>query len=188
MIELRRARVAHAVPGRVRIKLDRDALTNGFGAELRSGLAAIPGVEEVQVAELTGSVLIRYDPERLDLNRLVERVRAARLLAVDDPGEDPYAAKAVPASLTAQRIQRAFHEVDVRLSELTQGRWDLRSVVPVSFGLLAVREIVRNYGQLGFAPWYVLAWYAFDSFWKLNQDRKPGSDLYEPPPERSGGE
>ena len=40
-------------------------------------------------------------------------------------------------------------------------------MVPATFGVLALRQIVTNFGELAGIPWYVLAWYAFDSFWKL---------------------
>ena len=172
MIELKRGRVVHAVPGRVRVKLDREELTDEFSGQLRAALMAMPGVEEVRITSRTGSVAIRYDPAELDVDGLMELARAANLLALDAMAEDPYASRRPPPSLTARRIQRTFHEVDVRLAEITNGRWDLRSVVPAAFGMLALRQLLRDAGAFGSAPWYVLAWYAFDSFWKLNQDRR----------------
>jgi hypothetical protein len=77
-----------------------------------------------------------------------------------------------PPSEVSSRVQGAFQEVDVRLHQLTSGRWNLRSVVPAAFGLLALRAILRDPSALGSAPWYVLAWYAFDSFYKLNEDQR----------------
>jgi hypothetical protein len=181
MIELKRGRVVHDVPGRLRVKLNREELTEEFSRELRAALTAVHGVLDVRSNPRTGSVVIHYDAAELDAGGLIDLARAANLLALEALADDPYAARRVPTSLTAQRIKRTFHEVDVRLSELSSGRWDLRSVVPVAFGALAVRQIIRDFGQLGVAPWYVLAWYAFDSFWKLNQERHHAADLPEPP-------
>jgi hypothetical protein len=44
---------------------------------------------------------------------------------------------------------------------------DLRALLPLGVGLLALRQALRGRGRLDDAPWYVLGWYAFDSFWKL---------------------
>jgi hypothetical protein len=116
-------------------------------------------------------VVIQFDPSLLDVDELVNLARAANLLAIEASSEDRYARHELPQTELARRIQRTFHEVDVRLAELTDGRWDLRTVVPVAFGALAARQLLRDFGQIGSAPWYVLAWYAFDSFLKLQQDR-----------------
>src|SRR5207249_11450204 len=115
----------------------------------------------------------------LDVGGLAALARAANVLALDaspyDPGLD-----SPPPSLTALSIQRTFREVDARLSELSSGRWDLRSVVPVAFGALALRQFIRDFGDWGAAPWYVLAWYAFDTFWKFHQEHPPAADHAEP--------
>jgi copper chaperone CopZ len=171
--------VVHAIPGRLRLRLERAGLSSEFVAALETTLLSTPGVHEVRVTVQTGSVVIRFDPAQLDPERLIAQARASQLLELVRADRPEDLVKAVPTSLTAARVQRAFHEVDVRLSELSQGRWDLRSVVPAAFGVLALRQIVTNFGDLAGVPWYALAWYAFDSFWKLNeQARRPP----EPPP------
>lgn len=183
MIELKRGAVVHVVPGRVRVKLERDELAADSGDELRSALLAMPGIREVQLNRRTGSLVIRYDPAELDAPELIELARAANLLALDALAADRSAARRMPPSQIAQRIQRTFGEVDVRLAELTNGRWDLRTVVPFVFGTLAARQILRDFGQVGAAPWYVFAWYAYDSFWKMNHDRQhPDPNESRPPP------
>ncbi len=180
MIELRHGRVVHAVPGRLRVKLEPGELSGESAEQLQSALLGMPGVEDVRVNRVSRSIVIRYDRERLDVGRLLELAQAAELLALDAPAGDPYAGQAVPLSETGARIKRVFHQADARLSEMTNRRWDLRTVVPLAFGALALRQIVRELGSLQAVPWYVLAWYAFDSFWKLNQEGPLGS----PAPER----
>jgi hypothetical protein len=172
MMELKRGRVVHALPGRVRIRLRREELTDEFVRELRSALTSLSGVYDVETTPRTGSVVIHYDPAELDAAGLINLARTANLLALDPlPGDDESFANSQAAGTPAERVVRTFREVDARLAEVTQGRWDLRSLVPAALGLLALRQMVRSFGELGAAPWYVLAWYAFDSFWKLNQER-----------------
>jgi hypothetical protein len=169
MMDLERGRVAHAVPGRVRIKLDPRALEDERGERLRRSLLAVPDVEEIRMTPRSGSIVLVYDPDALTSRSLIARLRDARLLALDPPDVDLYAQQ-VPLSDTAQGIRRTFTGVNARLSEITDGKWDLRSVVPFAFGALALRSLIADPAVIGAAPWYVLAWYAFDSFWKLNQD------------------
>jgi hypothetical protein len=170
MMELERGRVAHAVPGRVRIKIDPRVLADERGVQLQRALLALPDVEEIRMTPRTGSVVVVYDPDALDMRGLIARIRQARLLAIDPPSGDLYGLQQVPLSETARGIRHTFSGVNARLSEITDGKWDLRSVVPFALGALALRQLVANPGVIAAAPWYVFAWYAFDSFWKLNQD------------------
>jgi hypothetical protein len=172
MSEPRPARLVHAVPGRLRLRLARHDLSAEFIQALERAFLMTDGVREVQVTPQTGSVVVRFDPAQLDLERLLAQDRPRQLVVLERADRPEDLKKTVPTSLTAVRIQRTFHEVDVRLSELSQGRWDLRSVVPAAFGVLALRQIVTNFGELAGIPWYVLAWYAFDSFWKLNEQSR----------------
>lgn len=168
-MEIEYGRVAHTVPGRVRIKLGPHALTDERAPQLRGALLALPEIEEVQTTPRTGSIVIIYDPESSDVYRLIVRLREAKVLALDPPTNDLYAGQRKPMSETAQRIHRTFHGVDMQLSQITKGQWDLRSVMPFALGAFALRQLVANPGAIGAAPWYVFAWYAFDSFWKLNE-------------------
>jgi hypothetical protein len=167
-MELEHGRVAHTVPGRVRIKLDPHALTEERAPSLRLALLSVPHIEEVQTTPRTGSIVIIYDARHLDVRRLIARLRDAQLLALDPPVHDPYAGQSKPMSDTARGIHRAFHGVDMQLSQITGGKWDLRSAMPFALGALALRQLLANPGTIASAPWYVFAWYAFDSFWKLN--------------------
>lgn len=56
-----------------RVRLRHPALQNRQVAELaQRGIAAIPGVEHVEVNSLSGSVLLQYDSRRLSREQLME--------------------------------------------------------------------------------------------------------------------
>jgi hypothetical protein len=169
MPDLVYGRVAHVVPGRMRLRIDRRDLNPKFSDVLRSAFLAMPDVEEVRIQPLTGSITIVSRRSGLTPRVLAERLVTLGLLDLDPTTGDPDAGKQKPMSDTARSIHDAFHGVDMRLAEITKGRWDLRTVVPFAFGAFAVRQFIAEAGAIGAAPWYVLAWYAFDSFWKLNQ-------------------
>lgn len=56
---------------------------------------------------------------------------------------------------------------------LTQGWIDLPTLAAFGLGGLALRQLVTRGGQLDALPWYVLAWYGFDSFVKLHGSGQP---------------
>lgn len=64
---LRRAgiEVAHYAPGRLRLRVARIKVDAPFASQLRSRLAAVPGVLGVTLRPLTGSVLIEFAPDAL---------------------------------------------------------------------------------------------------------------------------
>ena len=74
----RGVRVVSFVPGRVRIKLGTLMAEPGLVTELRSELAAIDGIEAVDLNKLTGSVAIRYDRKALRGYRLSQAIWAGQ--------------------------------------------------------------------------------------------------------------
>jgi hypothetical protein len=169
MADLVQGHVAHAVPGRIRLKVDRFDLTDPLSDSLRSALSRMPEVSDVRIQPMTGSITVYSRLRHLDPSMLAQRLVDLNLIALDPSTGDRHAGISPPLSETAQSIKSTFHGVDVRLGEITHGRWDLRTVVPLALGALAIRALIAEPAVLGAARWYALAWYAFDSFWKLNQ-------------------
>ena len=154
-----------ALPGRLRIR--HVARRRGFEEleALRDSLLARPEVDAVEVNQRTGSVLVFYDPAHVTFEDLRE---ALGELGLDLAAGDPAAAGSQPSG--AGRVLRAAEAVDRRVNRSTGGT-DLRLLVPMGLGALSVRQALRDTPRLGQAPWYLLAWYAFDSFLKLNRSR-----------------
>jgi hypothetical protein len=59
-------------------------------------------------------------------------------------------------------------DINDDVGRLTNGVADLRLLVPLGLSLLTMRQLIERGIQLEEIPWYILAWYAFDSFMKLN--------------------
>jgi cation-transporting P-type ATPase I len=74
-------RVIHALPGRVR--LHAPAWRHSAPGLIEERLAGEAGVEEVRASSLTGNVLLRYDPEATDAERLCQA--AAALVSAPQP-------------------------------------------------------------------------------------------------------
>ena len=159
------ARVASAAPGRLRLRLPA-------GPEGRDRLAAaadaLAGRVEVIRAEArwrTGSLVVEYDPAAVEAvwSVLVE-LGLARPVATASrpaPGADPDAA----------RVLAALSRANDLVARRTHGP-DLRTLVPVGLGMLALRQLVRGKQRLADAPWYVLAWYASETFQRFHAQQR----------------
>jgi hypothetical protein len=58
--------IAHQVPGRVRMKIPAGKGNAELLKQIGEVFGAIPGIEEVEVNPVTGSVVLRYDTDRHD--------------------------------------------------------------------------------------------------------------------------
>lgn len=87
-------------------------------------------------------------------------------------------------SRAAGEIMHAVSELNAQVGWLTNGMADLRMLMPLGLGALAIRQLFVKGIQLDEIPWYTLAWYSFDSFSKLNRDEQP----FPNPPSAQSGE
>ena len=171
-------RVVHHLPGRVRVKLDKRELTPDVLARIEQTLASVPGIHECTANPRTGSLLVRYDADSVDLAELVRLSDAADVVATDARARQAWSddrdGKPEHWSTWAHAIHTRFAALDRRLRVASGDRFDLKMVMPMAFGVLAIRQVVTQAGSLAPIPWYVLLWYAFDSYMKLHGQSTPG--------------
>ncbi len=155
-------RVLSALPGRLRVR----HVARRRGLEeleaLRDSLQARPDVDAVEVNPRTGSMLVFYDPAGVSFEGIRDALAEVGLDFAAEAGE----AASQPGG--AGRVLGAAQALDRRVLRATGGT-DLRLLVPVGLAALSARQALRDSPRLGQAPWYLLAWYAFDSFLKLNR-------------------
>lgn len=72
-------------------------------------------------------------------------------------------------SEVGEEILDAVKELNTQLDWLTNGYVDLRLLMPFGLGSLALVQLITQGPKLEEIAWYNLAWYAFDSFNKLNK-------------------
>jgi hypothetical protein len=71
-------------------------------------------------------------------------------------------------SAAAKDLLNVMSDLNNDVYKMTNGATDLRLIVPLGFSLLALTQLIRQGFKFEDIPWYVLAWFAFDSFIKLN--------------------
>src|SRR5439155_11541854 len=155
--------VVSAIPGRLRFKVPRERRTPEQMRAIADAFST-RAVREVETNVQTGSVLVHYDPEAVPFDDLEE--------AFGDFDATPVfgrrlAGRGPTDASPATRVIDVADRLNTRVARATNGA-DLRLLVPLGLGALSVRQAFRDSPRLKQAPWYVLAWYAFDSFVKLN--------------------
>ncbi|WP_228054719.1 DUF5132 domain-containing protein [Gloeocapsopsis crepidinum] len=72
-------------------------------------------------------------------------------------------------SRATEYIIDAFKDINTQVRQATNNMADLQLLLPLGLGAIALRQLLTKGLQIEEIPWYVLAWYAFDSFIKLNE-------------------
>jgi len=138
---------------------------------LQDLLSSLGGVREVQVNPTTGSLLLSYDPETLDMAELLLAAQNANVKVVV-PGLDQQATVEEGVSDVARRLNDRFSQVDRAVSRATGGRLDAKAAAPLALGAVAVRQLLTQGAGLSAIPWYVLLWYSFEIFTKYNVGKR----------------
>lgn len=158
-------RVASAIPGRIRLRaIDRAGRQRL--ASLTDELGAWPEVTGVQPRAQSSSLIVRCEPKHAPA--VADRLRE---LGVDPRAGGPSPAPRSPAAAIGGAASSANRAVGRRLDGT-----DLRVLVPLGLGLLAARRAMSGDHRLADAPWYVLAWYASETFWKFRGESWPPRD------------
>ncbi|MBK1988684.1 DUF5132 domain-containing protein [Sphaerospermopsis aphanizomenoides BCCUSP55] len=91
---------------------------------------------------------------------------------------DSFSSRTYPDHLTngngksevAQDFINIISDINADVGRMTGGAADLRVILPLGIALISVRQLFRKGLELDEMPWYVLAWYAFDIFTRLNYE------------------
>ena len=156
----------HWMPGRARLRVPKPR-TPARVRHVAGRAGSMRRVKAVTTNAATGSLLLTLavdDP--IDL--VIEDMRLAGLEVIAPLR--PQIASVQTQSTGAAVVRRVLSTCNARLHVATNGHFDMRVAVPTIYALLAIRNLRRRRGRLLDAPWYQLAWWAFDSFFKLHEE------------------
>lgn len=161
--------LVHASPGRVRLKGDlehqRDAIE-----DTERAIRALSGVSDVRRNPAAASIVILFDDNAITAERILKAIEPMASVVAQESIDDDLGRNGNSkfGDWVAARSSRA----DRRVAEASNGAVDLRTLVPAGLFALAARDLLRRGAPR--APWYVLLWYAFDSFIKLRRPAGSG--------------
>jgi Protein of unknown function (DUF5132) len=75
-------------------------------------------------------------------------------------------------SQVTKDLMNLMSDLNADVGRMTDGVADLRLLVPLALGVLAMRQLLEQGLDFEDIPWYTLAWYAFDAFIKFNNSRE----------------
>lgn len=167
----KRTHIVSNTPTRTRLRVSNKRRTPQEMGRIAKALKKQPTVRDVRTNLQTGSIVIHHDPKANSLDNIVVTLQdlgviLGHITNVEIPLTEG-------KSAVANDLTSAIADLNQRVGLATNGIVDLRMLVPIGLGTLAVRQLLRQGLQIEAAPWYVLAYYAFDSFIKLHYTHDP---------------
>jgi len=128
--------IRHSIPGRVRFHVPVLKKNIEKGAMLEKELKKAAAIRQISVNPLLGSVLVVYDPEKI--NEVTLTAVLAKLLGLEKEMEKP------PRSVIGQQMAKFIKSANSSVYEQTDGLMDLNAAITVSFLSLGVWSLLRN--------------------------------------------
>lgn len=188
------ARIAHYVPGRMRLKVPNGKGDDILLEEIRQALAIVPGIHDVEINGATGSVTIHYctdtHPElhasidqHQELFSVAHRPPATKLDEMTSVIEQE-AEFLAEHSHTARVIVDFCADLDEKVKKATGNAVDLKVLVPLGLAAITFVEI----GATAATPvWVTIGLFSLNHFIELqaHQVRRDEDDPGAQPPAAS---
>jgi len=168
-----RAKIAHHVPGRMRLKVDAAKGNDALLEEIRQTLVTVPGIHDVAVNSSTGSVTVHYSvdahPElhtSIDQHQSHFSVHAAPVTKIDDMTKliEDEAEFLADHSSAARAIVDFCKDLDRTVKKSTGNAVDLKVLVPLGLAAVTFVEI----GATAATPvWVTIGLFSLNHFIEL---------------------
>ncbi len=152
-------RVVSSTPGRLRVRVAPQHRSSGEMQRIANALEAQPNINQVQINSESGSITINHNSNNSSLKNVFATLKDLGIIFANVTEGNTEA---------ASQVSNAVVDLNNRVRQATGGAVDLRFLFPLGLSTLAVRQLIAKGLEFETIPWYVLAWYAFDSFIKLH--------------------
>jgi hypothetical protein len=168
-----RATLAHAIPGRIRVRFDSVRGDADRARQIESQLQALEFVDFVTANPRTGAVIIEYAPELVGEMDVLREVGSALDVEIDQPRQQqprPREWPSTDSAALAAVVRGLVSHTNTRVARATGGV-DLRILVPGALLFLGIGSFLGARRRP--APdWYTLLWYGFNIFERLNPPQR----------------
>ncbi|MCC5661659.1 hypothetical protein LC608_32890 [Nostoc sp. XA010] len=152
-------KVVSSTPGRLRLRVAYSHRQSEKMQGIGKALSANSHITQVKTNVHHGSIVINHDSQDGSLENVLATLKNLGIVFADVTKGNTEAAAGVSSAVV---------DLNQRVKQSTDGAFDLRILFPLGLASLSVRQLLNKGLQLEVIPWYVLAWYAFDSFIKLH--------------------
>jgi hypothetical protein len=159
-------RVISSTPGRLRLRVAQSHRQYAQMQRISHGLQANPNINQVRTNIQNGSIIINHDNKDGSLDNVLASLQDLGII---------FSEITLRKSVAATGVSNAVVDLNKRVKQATDDVVDLRFLFPLGLGICSIRQLLVRGLQLETIPWYVLAWYAFDSFIKLHASSQPHS-------------
>ena len=163
------AQIVSQTPGRIRLRVLPAQRQQQKITPIVNALKARLEIYQVKKNIPSGSITVLHGRELLNSQDMRTVLQDLGVTFREIPQEP---ISSVTNSSSATTVIRTATDLNQRVKTASKDAIDLRFLFPLGLGMLAVRQLIVKGWQLELIPWYVLAWYAFDSFIKLHPTTK----------------
>jgi hypothetical protein len=153
--------VAHHHPGRLRVRSRAFEGDEALRASTERWLTEQPGVIAARSEAATGSILVAYEPSRVDAGELLAAMAGRAQLAVTAPSR---------SRLRAQAVFDAARALDETVVKWSGGRLGLGVAVPVALGIGSIASLFLS-PHVRAPRWDNLLYWGVHFFRTLNDDQ-----------------
>lgn len=166
--------IISSTPRRTRIKISRKRRNQKEMARLAQGLSASESVSRVETNLKAGTLIVYHKEEALEKIKHQLENLGVILAAMEGQG-------------SAKSLSDAVSDLDKYLGSATGGLLNLKLLAPIGLGVLAALQLARRGLEIGGAPWYLLAYFAFESYTRLNRPEETCAPAESTKEETAGG-
>ncbi|MEC4814301.1 MAG: hypothetical protein SAK29_13650 [Scytonema sp. PMC 1069.18] len=160
-------KIVSSTPGRLRLRVAPSHRQYKDMQRIVKKLEAHPNITQVRTNLQNGSIVIHHDNQDKSLDNVFATLRDLGII---------FSEITLRKSIAATGVSNAVVDLNKRVGQATDNVVDLRVLFPLGLGIFSIRQLLTKGLQLDIIPWYVLAWYAFDSFIKLHANSQPQSN------------
>jgi Heavy metal associated domain 2 len=171
-------RLAHASPGRIRLKVEDFKHDPVKARDIEAKLRTVPGIRSADANPLTGSLLLTYDDPALGSMELPFAV--AQVLGISLNDLDPADLRLLmshqgngnklTSSSISEGLESTFKDMNAAVRR-TVGA-DLAVLLPLALAGLGVRSLLVSEKPL-VPSWHDYLWFSFSTYFMLNRTNPP---------------
>lgn len=171
-------RLAHASPGRIRLRVDEIKNDARRAREIEDKLRLVHGVHSVNANPLTGSLLLTYDEPALDSMELPFSVAQVLGISLNDLHPDELRLLmshqgngSKPAELSiSEGLATGVRGLNTAVRNAVG--MDLPILLPLALALLGFRSLLISEKSL-MPSWHDYLWFSFSTYFILNRTDVP---------------
>jgi len=150
--------ITHASKGRIRLRIPSKKRDVSYFDSLQSILSGVPGLDQIKVNPMSGSVLVLY-------SRLPDEV--APLVNAVTGQTSPKQTNGKPNSVI-EMVRGTFQQINNQLKDFTRGEMDIPTLSFIALLAVGIYQITRK--NFTAPAWYTAFWYALNIFLKLKNN------------------